>query len=306
LEEDRNMGDEVWAEVKRATKNKGFGGQTKTPAARIVQSRKRDGKRDRCEWGGWLKKECGIRVSEDDPDDKKNVEDDETKGDKLLNDHESGVVGIRQAEVGVIKVSVIGYISQRHLLSENPTLANTVRLVETTDDSLETDVEAGLDDDNVSVVNVSGLVEDEEDAVGIIGNMLPSPLLVQNSTLGNTRVGAGLVDDNVSNVDICEVVEDVEDVKDDEKKKAVEVCSPMINTFMKRWLGLENTNKGIIKKIEKCEASPLGRRSSVRLTTPKPVLRLTKKTDGGSSKKKKVVSLFLVKSYLLNREVFLT
>ena len=167
LEEDRNMGDEVWAEVKRATKNKGFGGQTKTPAARIVQSRKRDGKRDRCEWGGWLKKECGIRVSEDDPDDKKNVECNETNGEKLLNDHESGVVGIRQAEVGVIKVSVIGDISQRHLLSENPTLANTVRLVETTDDSLETDVEAGLDDDNVSVVNVSGLVEDKEDAVGL-------------------------------------------------------------------------------------------------------------------------------------------
>ena len=38
-----------------------------------------------------------------------------------------------------------------------------------------------------------------------------------------------------------------------------------------------------------CEASPLGRRNSVRLTTPKPVLRLTKKTDGWASKKKKVV-----------------
>jgi hypothetical protein len=47
-----------------------------------------------------------------------------------------------------------------------------------------------------------------------------------------------------------------------------------------------------------CEASQFGRRSSVGLTTPKPILRLTKKTDGGSSKKKKVVSKNNVKEMI--------
>ena len=60
----------------------------------------------------------------------------------------------------------------------------------------------------------------------------------------------------------------------------------------------EKSNTGVIKRIDKSGASPLGKSSSVRLTTPKPVLRLIKKTDGGSSKKKKIVPKNKVKEMI--------
>ena len=164
---------------------------------------------------------------------------------------------------------------------------------------------------NANRVEDDVLGVDVEDLVGVVevmenGDVMPSTKLIcsTNVKLPKKRLNDDVVEEmqvREQLINVKGVVEEnvfVDLAKEQEKTTIEEVCSPMLETVMKRWLGFERSNTGVIKRIEKCGASPLGKRSSVRLTTPKPVLRLTKKNDGGSSKKKKIVPKNKVKDMI--------
>jgi hypothetical protein len=79
-------------------------------------------------------------------------------------------------------------------------------------------------------------------------------------------------------------------------------CSPMLKLTMRNWLGVDQGNRRVIDKIEDREASPLGKRKGVRMSTPKPALRTIRKIDNTSGKKKKILSRNMVKEMIMEYE----
>ena len=183
-----NKNDEVWAEMKRASINKGLGGQTMMPATRIVQSRKVEGKRNRCEHGGSLKKEC-LEV--------------------LKNGN--GLVVCKEVDQGVVEDRI-----------------NAKRVV---DEVLSGDVEDGV-----------GVVEVMEN-----GDVMSSTMLVgsTNVKLPKKRLNDDVVEEmqvREQLINVKGVVEEnvfVDLAKEKEKATIAGICSPMLDTVMKRWLGLK-------------------------------------------------------------------
>ena len=88
------------------------------------------------------------------------------------------------------------------------------------------------------------------------------------------------------------------------KRNVMQVCSPMLALTMKNWLGVDGGNRRLIRKIEGKEASPLGKRKTVKMTTPKPALRSIRKVDNGSmsGKKKKLIPRNMVKEMIIEYE----
>ena len=89
------------------------------------------------------------------------------------------------------------------------------------------------------------------------------------------NVGAGVIETD-ENVDV--EPQDTTKVK----RNAMQVCSPMLTLTMKNWLGVDEGNRRLIRKREGKEASPLGKRKTVKMTTPKSAFRSIRKVDNGS------------------------
>ena len=70
------------------------------------------------------------------------------------------------------------------------------------------------------------------------------------------------------------------------KSGVIGKCSPMLQEVMRAWLTASGSNTGFVTSIEGLEASPLGRKTSVSLRTPKPPIRKVRKTDTSAKKKK--------------------
>ena len=89
------------------------------------------------------------------------------------------------------------------------------------------------------------------------------------------NVGAGVIETD-ENVDV--EPQDTTKVK----RNVMQVCSPILTLTMKKWLGVDEGNRRLIRKREGKEASPLGKRKTVKMTTPKSALRSIRKVDNGS------------------------